>query len=402
MKKKSLFITLISFVTLGVSGCGMSPQPSTSNSSDISSTTSITSTTEATSQVTSTCVTSSSEITSSTQIEPTGTFYVYVNKNIKDAGTISGTGAYSPGSNVTLSTTLNNGYSFDGWYLDGAKKSSNLTYTFTMPEHEVTYLAKYKENVPDEILITVTCNTKRGNVYGGGKYTPGFSFSVNAIPNDGYVFSGWYINNVLKSTSIVAYFKLYEDTVIEGRFDLIEYSITYNLDGGVLPPGYVWKFNVETPTFTLPIPHKESDDYFDYTFDCWVDKNNNKISEVKLGSHDDIVVTARWDEQVAAVKYKVVFSNSSYSYESGTRLERTTESGIFRIRLTINAGQSIGLSDGSTYYTNYDKTSFGSFNPFVEGICSQSGNYVSFTESGEYDIEFTITSSSHSILITIG
>ena len=57
--------------------------------------------------------------------------------NNEVCGTVSNvSGSYKYEANVTLTVSPNEGYSFDGWYLDNEKKSSDLSYTITMPDKD--------------------------------------------------------------------------------------------------------------------------------------------------------------------------------------------------------------------------------------------------------------------------
>ena len=62
-------------------------------------------------------------------------------------GTVTGGGSYSDGQKATVTATNNSGYLFSGWYKDGAKVSSNKSYSFTVTEN-VTLTAKFGEITP--------------------------------------------------------------------------------------------------------------------------------------------------------------------------------------------------------------------------------------------------------------
>ncbi len=48
------------------------------------------------------------------------------------------------GESITVTTTIALGYDFIGWYEGQTLVSSNIQYTFTMPERDLTYTAKFK------------------------------------------------------------------------------------------------------------------------------------------------------------------------------------------------------------------------------------------------------------------
>ena len=55
---------------------------------------------------------------------------ISVNANNASFGTVSGGGAYSPGSSVTIKATANEGYCFTNWTEGGKEVSTNINYTF--------------------------------------------------------------------------------------------------------------------------------------------------------------------------------------------------------------------------------------------------------------------------------
>lgn len=80
------------------------------------------------------------------------------------------------------------------------------------------------------------------------------------------------------------------DYEITCNFELIDYQITYNLDGGTNS-----KDNPSTYTIndeiTLSDPQKNG-----YTFLGWYDDNNQKVEQIPLGSTENITLNARWND----------------------------------------------------------------------------------------------------------
>ena len=60
-------------------------------------------------------------------------------------GTATGAGFYKVGEKVTIKATANAGYHFTGWDLDG-NGNTNATYTFTMPDYEVIFVACFEKD----------------------------------------------------------------------------------------------------------------------------------------------------------------------------------------------------------------------------------------------------------------
>ena len=109
---------------------------------------------------------------------------------------VSGGGSKNYNASVTVTATLSSnatGYtnSFDGWYQDTTKKSSNLSYTFNMPNSNLTLVAKGKTTAN---TYTVVFNPKGGS---GTMANESFTYDVekaltsNAFTKTGYTFKGW-------------------------------------------------------------------------------------------------------------------------------------------------------------------------------------------------------------------
>ena len=74
-------------------------------------------------------------------------YIVELSKNTDNVGTISGSGTYAYEKSVTVIATLPNlsTYTFDGWYLDDKRVSTDLEYTFNMPSKNISLEARYLE-----------------------------------------------------------------------------------------------------------------------------------------------------------------------------------------------------------------------------------------------------------------
>ena len=108
-----------------------------------------------------------------------------VNSN-SEAGTISGSGTYTYGDDVTVSATANEGYSFDGWYnSQGAFVSELSVYTFKMGLSETlkakwNYVELTLNYVIDGEVVKTETYTLENHIEGLYQYE-----------TDGY-FYGWY------------------------------------------------------------------------------------------------------------------------------------------------------------------------------------------------------------------
>lgn len=72
-------------------------------------------------------------------------------------GSVSGAGSYAAGAQCTLVASAALGYTFAGWYLNGAKVSSNASYSFTV-NGNASYEARFTSDQPTGGLSNVTRN----------------------------------------------------------------------------------------------------------------------------------------------------------------------------------------------------------------------------------------------------
>ena len=137
------------------------------------------------------------------------------------AGTFSLDAAYTATTTVTATPEV--GYTFDGWYLNGTKVSSSLTYTFDAPNKSQTLTARF--NLGSKKSVRAQTFTYDGTKWnwidsndggsftmthsGGTVYTHTTVGYVNdititldpatfeATPNTGYYFIGWWNNPIV-------------------------------------------------------------------------------------------------------------------------------------------------------------------------------------------------------------
>ena len=102
--------------------------------------------------------------------------------------------------NMTVSATANPGYGFEGWYIDGEKKGSDVSsFTFLTAETNMTVVAKFTALAAS----TLTLKVKEGKGSVGfitagtvvsddsRKYTSGSEVTVSATPEKGNEFVHW-------------------------------------------------------------------------------------------------------------------------------------------------------------------------------------------------------------------
>ena len=118
----------------------------------------------------------------------------------------------SVGDTVTVVATVNDGYNFAGWYIDGVCVCEDLEYTFEMEDENVTLEAVY-----NYFVLTTTARYKNAGVYSEfddfsvcmedvyteTKVSTGTEITLTAKELGGHTFEGWYVDGVCISEDLV-------------------------------------------------------------------------------------------------------------------------------------------------------------------------------------------------------
>ena len=132
--------------------------------------------------------------------------------------------SYTTGDTVSLTANIADGYTFDGWFVGGVLVSEELSYSFEMPDKNVTlearcHLIKYKLEIEADDGITINGLLD--------SYATGDDVSITAILDEGLVFDGWYLCGELVATDLTYTFKMEKsDLTLEARLNVPHYTVT--------------------------------------------------------------------------------------------------------------------------------------------------------------------------------
>ena len=172
-------------------------------------------------------------------------------------GSVSGTGSYLNGANVTVQATANTGYSFVNWTENGVGHSSDAHYSFLIGENR-TLTANFALDLvsPNYTISAVASLSNGGVVSGGGTYSAGSSRTVTATANQGFTFVSWSENGNVVSKSATYVFTLTVDRNLVANFNAtplpaVAYAFT-TLSGVARSPGQRDNFIDGAPQFKNP------------------------------------------------------------------------------------------------------------------------------------------------------
>lgn len=121
---------------------------------------------------------------------------------------------YSTGDKIKLKATVNDGYNFEGWYINSMLLSDNLNYTYTVTNKNIIIEAVYSKYT---VSTTSTGNT--GGVAGtyttmhNKKTSEGEKIKLVATVNDGYNFEGWYVGKVCVSKKLTYVYTMEKENI---------------------------------------------------------------------------------------------------------------------------------------------------------------------------------------------
>ncbi len=219
---------------------------------------------------------------------------------------------------ITLTDPTNDGYTtFEGWY-DNAEFTGNvITEIPTGSTGDKELWAKW--TTPIEYSITYNLN--------GGAATNPTTYNVESetivlaeatTTKQGYAFEGWYDNAEFTGVAVTEIAKgSTGNAELWAKFTPIEYSITYNLDGGATtnPSTYT----IESETITLTDATKAC-----YSFEGWYNNDeftDDAITEIPQGTTGNIKLWAKFELKDGYVSktetINVVKDAYTYDYRSG-------------------------------------------------------------------------------------
>lgn len=224
------------------------------------------------------------------------------------------------GSTLTLTSTKpdRTGYTFLGWSHSAsstdAEYSAGAEYARDQNGGTYTLYAIWSKN---EHKVNLSKVTGIASVSGAGSYKYGDSVTINASPSSGYTFSNW--SGTYSSTSLPYTFSMPDNDVsLTANASVVNYSISYDLDGGSLASPNPASYNITTNSFTLNNPTKEG-----YAFTGWTGSNGTTPSTnltIAKGSTGDRSYKANWTKNGYPYRVNHYLMNVS---GSGYTLDKT-------------------------------------------------------------------------------
>ena len=208
---------------------------------------------------------------------------------------------------ITLKDAAKTGYTFEGWY-----KDEGFATPITALENvdaALTIYAKFTKNIYNiTYKIDENMNAAEGNpaTY---DFETTVVFKAPTYKSVGYEFDGWYIEGTDTKLEGITAGEYAQDIVLEAKFKIRTYTVTYNGADNLMPEGTVTSYTINDTTLTeivLPALTKTG-----YEFGGWYsdDKFENKIEKltVNLASPSDLAAYAKF----IVVEYTITYNFGS-------------------------------------------------------------------------------------------
>lgn len=115
--------------------------------------------------------------------------YIQLQASPDYGGSVFGSGSVREGGYAVISASPNDGFTFEGWFLDDNKVSADARYVVDNIHGDATYVAEFKQV---DCHVTVHVNDSNAGTATENKTVKyGESITLEASPRDGYQFDGW-------------------------------------------------------------------------------------------------------------------------------------------------------------------------------------------------------------------
>ena len=160
-------------------------------------------------------------------------------------------------STITLNNPIKTGYTFTGWSGTGLTGEANKEVTIqTGSTGKKEYTAHWSIN---SYRLDLIAGTGIATVTGNGTYEYNSSVTASCTMKEGYQFANWTGDITTDTFNMPA-----KNATMTANATPINYTLTYNLDGGQLATNNPASYTIETATFALNNPTRDG-----YVFKGW-------------------------------------------------------------------------------------------------------------------------------------
>lgn len=218
--------------------------------------------------------------------------------NLNGGSVIGNPSFYNVDTNTfTLSNPTKTGYTFLGWTGSNGDTPQKTVTINKDSTGDRSYIANWKANT-----YSVVFNSNGGSGTMPNQvhtYGSSLALSQNKFTKTGYNFAGWNTKpdgsgtNYSDGQSVTNLSSTQSANVtLYAKWSVSNYSISYNLNGGINPSNAPISFNINSNAITLPTPTRTG-----HTFEGWFDNSSftgTAITSIPSGSTGNKTYYAKW------------------------------------------------------------------------------------------------------------
>ncbi len=208
---------------------------------------------------------------------------------------------------ISLEDATKTAYTFGGWYDNSEMTGSAITTIETGSTGNKGYYAKW---TPTEYTITYNLDGGSNDVSNPANYTiESAEISLEDATKTGYTFGGWYDNSELTGSAIttIASGSTWNEAYY-AKWTPVEYSITYNLDGGINNVSNPAIYTIKSAEINIKDATKTG-----YSFSGWYDNSElvgSAITTIASGETGAKAFYAKWTSNTSTSSSRRTSSSS--------------------------------------------------------------------------------------------
>ena len=208
---------------------------------------------------------------------------------------------YNKNTTYTLLDATKDGYEFIGWYLDSSH-TTKVTEINSSLNGDITLYAKFEEII--DYNIAYYLYDGENNADNPTTFNRLSNYTLKPAYKEGYEFVGWFLEAGFTTQVTKLDRNLSSDIELHAKFEeIVNYNITYNLDGGTNDPDNITTFNKFTD-FTLKNASKNK-----YEFKGWFLEDGfiNQVTKIDSSFTEDIELFAKFEKIVYDYDYTITY-----------------------------------------------------------------------------------------------
>ena len=316
---------------------------------------------------------------------------------------VSSSAVYEVGTTLALRAAVRPNYLFEGWYIGDSLITRTMDLVFTVPESATILTAMASiinaeeeeeewepappvdpGETPQAYITVLSNNTVMGRTKGTASYFVGDTITIQAIPNSGYLFTGWEDGSVDPLRSVV----VTENATYTAYFSPQSFTVTVlsdNSEMGTVSGGGTYLYQSSATLVAQPAEG--------YQFVRWSDDNTEWMHNIYVTSDTTLIayfsiITYHIAAQASNTKYGTVTGGGDYYQGDVIKLEAIPNEDCEFIQW------SDGVKDNPRYVTVTQDQSFTAMfisHKAVVEVLSNNIEWGTTSGSGSYQIGDTIT-----------